>query len=75
LRNIDLLKLESRPIRGRPWEYLFFADIAVPRDDPRCQRALVTLAEFATSLRTLGSYASGPVPPADTREAAGPGPL
>lgn len=58
LRNIDLTKLESRPIRGRAFEYLFYADIAVPRQDLQCARALVHLAEFARSLRTLGSYAS-----------------
>jgi prephenate dehydratase len=56
LRNIDLTKLESRPVRGRPWEYLFYADLAIDRDDLRCARALVHLAEFATSLKTLGSY-------------------
>lgn len=57
LRDIDLTKLESRPVRGRPWEYLFYADLAISRDDLRCKRALVHLAEFAPSLRTLGSYA------------------
>jgi prephenate dehydratase len=56
LRDIDLVKLESRPIRGRPWEYLFYADLNIDRQDPRCARALVHLAEFARSLRTLGSY-------------------
>lgn len=58
LRNIDLTKLESRPIRGRAFEYLFYADISAPRQDLQCARALVHLAEFARSLRTLGSYAS-----------------
>lgn len=56
LRNIDLTKLESRPVRGRPWEYLFYADLDIDRQDLRCARALVHLAEFATSLKTLGSY-------------------
>jgi prephenate dehydratase len=58
LRDIDLTKIESRPMRGRPWEYLFYVDIPVSRQDLRCARALVHLAEFARSLRTLGSYAS-----------------
>jgi len=58
LRNIDLTKLESRPIRGRAFEYLFYVDISATRQDLQCARALVHLAEFARSLRTLGSYAS-----------------
>ena len=58
LRDIDLTKLESRPVRGRAFEYLFYADIAVPRQDLQCTRALVHLAEFAKSMRTLGSYSS-----------------
>ena len=58
LRDIDLTKIESRPIRGRPWEYLFYVDLPLGRHDVRCARALVHLAEFARSMRTLGSYKS-----------------
>ena len=65
LRDIDLTKLESRPIPGRPWEYLFYADIAVGAHEERCRRSLVHLAEFARSMRTLGSY------PAWRREGTG----
>jgi len=67
-RGIDLTKLESRPIRGRPWEYFFYADLAVPRQALPCARALVHLAEFAPSVRTLGSYPRwrGQTPGAET---------
>src|SRR5437762_5329080 len=58
LRGIDLTKLESRPIPGKPWEYLFYADLAAARDNLTCARALSHLAEFAPTLRTLGLYAS-----------------
>ena len=73
LREIDLTKLESRPVRGRAFEYLFYADIAVPRQDLQCTRALVHLAEFARSMRTLGSYASWKEPPQDSGKAQGSG--
>jgi prephenate dehydratase len=56
LRDIDLTKLESRPIRGRPWEYLFYVDLAAGRDELPCSRAIDHLAEFAHWVRTLGSY-------------------
>jgi arogenate/prephenate dehydratase len=56
LRDIDLTKLESRPARGVPWEYLFYADLSIGRDDLRCGRAIVHLAESARWVKTLGSY-------------------
>lgn len=70
LRNIDLTKLESRPIRGRAWEYMFYADLAVPRHDLSCGRALVNLAEFARWVRTLGTYRASKdvVSPADVSQ-------
>src|ERR1700674_1268471 len=58
LRGVDLTKLESRPISGRPGEDLFYAELAAPRDELACARALAHLAEFAPTLRILGSYAS-----------------
>jgi prephenate dehydratase len=56
LRDINLTKLESRPMRGRPWEYLFYVEIEARRDDLACARALTHLAEFARWMRVLGTY-------------------
>ena len=56
LRDINLSKLESRPMRGRPWEYLFYVDIEGRRDDLQTARALSHLSEFAKWTRILGTY-------------------
>jgi prephenate dehydratase len=56
LRDINLTKLESRPMRGRPWEYLFYVEVEARRDDLACARALTHLAEFAKWTRVLGTY-------------------
>jgi prephenate dehydratase len=56
LRDIDMTKLESRPARGRPWEYVFYVDLSAGRDELRCGRAIVHLAEFARWVKTLGTY-------------------
>lgn len=74
LRDVNLTKLESRPIRGRPWEYYFYVDVDVPRDSLACGRAVTHLAEFSDWVRILGSYpafqGSAPLGAAPRRTAA-----
>ncbi len=56
LRDIDLTKIESRPLQGSPWEYLFYLDFRGSMRDEVCQRAINHLSEQTTILRVLGSY-------------------
>jgi prephenate dehydratase len=55
LRNLDLSKIESRPMRGHPWEYVFFVDI-LRGDDETTRNALRHLAEIAQFVKLLGIY-------------------
>jgi prephenate dehydratase len=56
LRDIDLTKIESRPIPGKTWDYMFYIDFAGHQKAKNCERALDHLDELATYLRVLGSY-------------------
>ncbi|HXW83926.1 MAG TPA: prephenate dehydratase [Candidatus Binataceae bacterium] len=56
---INISKIESRPLRARPWEYLFFVDFAGHRDDPKVKRGLKALERKTLFLKVLGSYPEG----------------
>ena len=55
LRDISLSKIESRPMRGRPWEYVFYVDFLRGDDEP-AQNALRHLGEVADFIKVLGIY-------------------
>ena len=55
LRDISLTKIESRPMRGRPWEYVFFVDL-LRGDDEAARNALLHLGEVAELVKVLGIY-------------------
>ena len=54
--GVSLHKIESRPLRGQPWEYVFFLDLRGHRSDARVKRALARMAPLTTSMKILGSY-------------------
>ncbi|MDQ1471422.1 MAG: prephenate dehydratase [Bryobacterales bacterium] len=56
LRDLNMTKIESRPLRGKPWEYLFYLDFMGHVDEPASRNALNHLAELADMLRVLGCY-------------------
>ena len=56
LRDINLTKIESRPMRGRPWEYLFYVDLIGDPREERCANALRQLGETTELLAVLGTY-------------------
>ena len=55
LRDLDLGKIESRPVRGKPWEYMFYVDV-LRGEDEAMAKALDHLAEVAGFVKVLGIY-------------------
>ena len=56
LVDIDLSKIESRPIEGRPWEYAFYIDVIGKATEEPLSRALDNLKSMAELVKILGSY-------------------
>ncbi|HEY2990671.1 MAG TPA: prephenate dehydratase [Candidatus Binatia bacterium] len=54
--GINLTKIESRPLKQKPWEYLFFLDLEGHIDDARIQRAIKKLEKSCLFIKILGSY-------------------
>jgi prephenate dehydratase len=59
LRDIDLTKLESRPLQGQRWQYFFYIDFVGSQHEDRCCNALNHLQEITTYFKVLGSYPRG----------------
>jgi len=59
-RNLNLMKIESRPVHGSPWQYRFYLDLDASRRDPEVAAALRELENLVVNLRILGSYVSAP---------------
>ena len=57
--NINLLKIESRPLDGRPWEYVFYLDFSGDLEDESGVKTIQELKEMAIFLKILGSYTQG----------------
>jgi chorismate mutase/prephenate dehydratase len=57
--RINLSKIESRPIKNKPWEYLFFLDLRGHREQPAVKKAIAELEKNCVFCKILGSYPSG----------------
>jgi prephenate dehydratase len=54
--NVNLTRLESRPVPGKHWAYHFYLDFQGHPDESHCKLALDELTFYTTSLKILGSY-------------------
>ncbi|MGH9617458.1 MAG: prephenate dehydratase [Acidobacteriaceae bacterium] len=54
-RQLNLTKIESRPMTGRPWEYMFYADVTVPGNE-EADAALFDLRKLCSTVKELGRY-------------------
>jgi prephenate dehydratase len=61
-RGINLMKIESRPVHGKPWQYRFYLDLQAAREQPDATAALEELQGEVVGLRILGSYPAAKQP-------------
>ncbi len=61
-QGLNLTSIQLRPIKGKPWEYLFFLDVEGHRSDPRLVKALEGAARVAHTQRVLGSFPRAEAP-------------
>jgi chorismate mutase / prephenate dehydratase len=61
-RGIDLLKIEGRPVKGRPWEYCFYLELRGSENESEVRAALEELHRRRVETRILGSYRSAAIP-------------
>ncbi len=59
LAKINLTKIESRPLKGRAWEYIFFVDMDGHRENPKMKKALEKMTKGCAFIKILGSYPKG----------------
>jgi len=55
-RGINLTKLESRPSKDKPWEYVFYVDFEGHQEEEICRSALADIRQKTSFLKILGSY-------------------
>lgn len=55
-RTLNIMRIESRPVRARAWEYMFFIDFIGSWDAPKVREAIAELEKIAVSVKHLGSY-------------------
>jgi prephenate dehydratase len=60
-RGINLMKIESRPVHGSPWQYRFYLDLQTPAGQPGAEAAVEELRKRVVGLRVLGSYPSAKI--------------
>jgi len=58
-QKVNLTKIESRPSKKKPWEYVFFVDMEGHLEDEAVRKAIAALRQEAVDLRVLGSYPRG----------------